>query len=758
MRAVIIGTDFMKDTDGSFKTLETNTNIGLEFVSGDFIDSSSIISLIENNNINEVHFIYNPKNITISTNVFVPDSTLIITGQNFLSFLSSSINTYSLQNEEFNCIFEEHQTDDSAITIPFIEDADNKLIIRVAYDTTAVIDDTYAKDNWEFLKLMYDVDPNSIPKCYINDDELGIDNIGTELRDNGNHPNYCIKKRITPADNKVYPILYKINTLDQLEEIKSNLEVDEYIQEYIFNSDDVLDNRISFYRSVDMIYGSNLDALNLTIYQKSTLLEYTTNCDYTDNNVVESWDRPKYLPKYTNSNSDISVRIDADENTKILLSDNTIKVAKDLQIGDIVSSINFTELNVSESNYGNWSSNFNDFVNSANPATASVLEKDSFEYFGKIINVELENGALFSDVPHATIFKINYQYETSSVNIEDKHEFNITIGDNSFYFEEIENNPILALYKGETYTFNVNTLTKPFYIKTSSDISDETLYNEGVINNGLEQGVITFTIPLDAPDLLYYSDNNEIIGTIQIKNPKTIIENKFIKFIDYQSLQINDYVLLLDRNSNELIEEKITNIYYTIDKLTAYRINVESPNLFLTLNESDNNRYGIITHNYDYDCYQYFCGTGAIEGYDCGGGWYFDCSSNTDSACIRVGSWYGATDRQCYEDYYTWQGNNYSCGLVGYPNMLGYCNGQKSDKRLKKNIKFLYEQDNGIKVYEFEFIDVVIENNPDLAGVWQGVIAQELINTPFEEALTLEDDGYFIVDYSKISVENKKIN
>ena len=49
---------------------------------------------------------------------------------------------------------------------------DNKLIIRIAYDTTALIDDIYANDNWQFLKLMYDTDENSIPKTYINDEHM----------------------------------------------------------------------------------------------------------------------------------------------------------------------------------------------------------------------------------------------------------------------------------------------------------------------------------------------------------------------------------------------------------------------------------------------------------------------------------------------------------------------------------------------------------------------------------------------------------
>ena len=89
---------------------------------------------------------------------------------------------------------------------------------------------------------MYDTDNNSIPKCYINDTEFGIDSIGDTLRDNGNHPNYCIKKRVTPSVNKIYPKLFKLSTLEQLNDLKSNLEVDEYIQEVMI----YIDNRDTF--------------------------------------------------------------------------------------------------------------------------------------------------------------------------------------------------------------------------------------------------------------------------------------------------------------------------------------------------------------------------------------------------------------------------------------------------------------------------------------------------------------------------------
>ena len=190
MRAVIIGTDFMRDTDGSFKALETNTNIGMDVDIINHIDSGSITNFILDNNIQEVHIIYTPANIEVfeASEVLTPES-------RFHTFLSQSI---CLPNE---ITYIEYRLEKDSITIPQIDDADNKLIIRLSYDTTALMDDVYARDNWEFLKIMHENDANSIPKCYINDLELGVDNIGEDLRDNGNHPNYCIKKSY---------ILYKI--------------------------------------------------------------------------------------------------------------------------------------------------------------------------------------------------------------------------------------------------------------------------------------------------------------------------------------------------------------------------------------------------------------------------------------------------------------------------------------------------------------------------------------------------------------------
>ena len=71
-------------------------------------------------------------------------------------------------------------------------------------------------------------------------------------------------------------------------------------------------------------------------------------------------------------------------------------------------------------------------------------------------------------------------------------------------------NPTLTLIRGNTYVFDlIQTANHAFYIKTEASFGTTNLWNEGVINNGLGQGFITFTVPQDAPNTLYYCNDLE---------------------------------------------------------------------------------------------------------------------------------------------------------------------------------------------------------------------------------------------------------
>ena len=73
----------------------------------------------------------------------------------------------------------------------------------------------------------------------------------------------------------------------------------------------------------------------------------------------------------------------------------------------------------------------------------------------------------------------------------------------SYYtFNGGDPNPTLTLTRGVTYTFFIDAdPSHPFEI--ASDLVGTT-WDEGVVNNNIFNGLLTFTVPVNAPDTLYY--------------------------------------------------------------------------------------------------------------------------------------------------------------------------------------------------------------------------------------------------------------
>lgn len=639
MRAVIIGTDFMKDTDGTFKALETNTNIQLDTQWSLNYDGSAFENFILSNNFTEVVLISNQSNKlnhashtvneeiqqlrNITKNNLDNSLPFIKFNYNFDSYLESFLTENSIQ-------FTKVTTDTTSTNIPFVEDSDSKLIIRLSYDTTALIDDYYTRDNWGFLKLMYDADNNSIPKCYINDTEFGIDSIGTILRDNGNHPNYCIKKRVTPSDNKIYPKLFKLSTLEQLNDLKSNLVVDEYIEEYIFNTDDLFEGRLNTYRSIDLVYGPNLDIINLQIVEKTKSLPVLDSADFDDTNQVQHWDRMRYLQKFYSSVSEIGIEASATDNTKILLPNGTTKLAKSLQLGDEVKTLNIPNIPDSDvmGSLDEWSTSYDSVINDYQlSSTFLAHEAITSDYYGILVTFNTEVNTIFSDLGHAKI----------------------------------------------------------------------------MVKDG---------------------------------------EN--VRFERYVSLKIGDKVLIYDTNISQLITTTITDVNFRFDKFTAYTLDFEEIDWFITMEETENqSRYGLITHNYDYDCR-------IIEAYSLDGPayFYFQYCNSGGLAYIFLND--ESVTIVCAKYFYGPGGSGVAVLGDGTFADNGFCNSQKSDIQYKENIHLVGVSNSGLNIYQYNY-----KNKKEL---YQGVIAQELIGTNFENALSLNIDGLYEVDYNKIDVEFKKLN
>ncbi len=112
---------------------------------------------------------------------------------------------------------------------------------------------------------------------------------------------------------------------------------------------------------------------------------------------------------------------------------------------------------------------------------------------------------------------------TYTVTVEDE-------GDNYVYLfspDGLTRNPTLTLYRGQTYNFSIDSKNNPFSIKTLRVAGTLERQTDGVSANGVEVGTITFKVPVNSPDVLFYvseADAN-LGGVLEIKD---IDENSFL--------------------------------------------------------------------------------------------------------------------------------------------------------------------------------------------------------------------------------------
>ena len=76
----------------------------------------------------------------------------------------------------------------------------------------------------------------------------------------------------------------------------------------------------------------------------------------------------------------------------------------------------------------------------------------------------------------------------------------------------------------------------------------------------------------------------------------------------------------------------------------------------------------------------------------------------------------------------------------------------KSDISLKEDIKLIGKSDKGLNIYKFKYKDKSYGD-----GTYTGVIAQELKDTKYKDAVLNASDGYLVVDYNKIDVNFERI-
>jgi len=111
--------------------------------------------------------------------------------------------------------------------------------------------------------------------------------------------------------------------------------------------------------------------------------------------------------------------------------------------------------------------------------------------------------------------------------------FTVTEVDNgnnyTFLFtpDGLTNNPTLTLYRGQTYVFDITSPNNPFSIKIIRTEGELDRYTDGIVGNGITNGRLIFEVPLDAPNVLFYTSEKylEAGGVFHILD---IDENTFL--------------------------------------------------------------------------------------------------------------------------------------------------------------------------------------------------------------------------------------
>ena len=392
MKATIIGSDLLQTGD-SVKFLEINTNTTIYNEGADLLDYTSLFEVLNTNNITEFHFIwtegdsYKPLNQQYRFKDILEEKCL----ENQISFFDYMVPVGS-------------------VTVPYIEDGTNKFILRQAFDTTALIDETYCADKFEFFSLM--AESGYIPKTYFSSENIQLNSLDNVDFTTTTTPNLWIKARYPTYDPLIYPALYRVSDVNELNDLKTTTENNYLTQEFVFSQDNVVEGRYSIIRSIDIIYGSNLDIVNLGGYTQSTILPLSFSEDefITGTSKLNQKSRYKYITKELGNYAKNDYHTDDD--SLILDYNGTLKDIDTIQIGDLVRSIDFLDFNENHASkfdetkittYG-WDGTIqqsNDTLTQTGTSLQNIISSSVDTIY---IRITLADGRTWTDAPSATYY------------------------------------------------------------------------------------------------------------------------------------------------------------------------------------------------------------------------------------------------------------------------------------------------------------------------------------------------------------------
>jgi hypothetical protein len=355
MKGTLFSADFVKDSSGNHRLLELNTDTAISNVAASQIDYSSFTDILNTESISEVVVIYK------------------LFHENIVNGLENYINS----NCPFITTFTKHLEEKDTIYPTTVVDSPTKFILRMAYDENAILDSEYCKNSTSILTLFADNnDLNSIPGFSYGD----YDHLSREVNPS-NVPDVVVKDATTT--------LHKVNSFYKIG--KSSESIDDRFNELktketgkiITNFYNTGDTSSKSYRSLSIVYGGNLDVINLISYEVDAVFEKPTEPLPNDDTVISTEVDIKHYYEFSTNfirvtkNHGMSGLLSEEEVKK---SDGTYQTISDLVIGDALESYTVSGSPDSdvESVFLSWSYPGNSLPEGSSSTTATINSNNQF--------------------------------------------------------------------------------------------------------------------------------------------------------------------------------------------------------------------------------------------------------------------------------------------------------------------------------------------------------------------------------------------
>jgi intein/homing endonuclease len=566
MKGTLFSADFVEDEIGNLRLLEINTDTSTSDNNLAHFNYDNFITLLDENNITEVVVIHKP-----------------YIHQHLVDNLSASLNI----SASFITSFTEVKESTNIIYPTSVQDTSNKFILRLAYDESAILDSEYCKGNLNLLKLFADANQEDMITQFYHSSSLHGE---YNTLDNGfnspNLPDYVVKNSERPNILKFYKVGSESES--DTNEIRVNRLLssvtNEYnvIEKYHTNNNIEIDNKTSSIRVFSILYGSDLDLVEIAHFKSYSTFELPTVELYDSSSYINELDAKHYY-EFASNFFKITTAVDGILNTHLVLkSDDTEVEVSNLVVGDVLKSyyVSGTILDETEGTAESyqWNSEGSSlpsgsyltssvvvYINEKELHLKSLCNINVNEDDGSSIYVGLNKSFLVYDsltdsikwklamyIQPNTDYLLDYDGSTAQVTFNNV----IIINESNFKLVEIDvEDTDTYIIAGSTPVNAFITHNAPCFVAgTKITLSDGTLKNiEDVVS-----GDVVSTFNLDKNKIV-----SNVVNNVFSKKVNTVVEYTFENG-DTLKCTLDHPIYVIDKGWSSFSEE-LSNKLYTID-------------------------------------------------------------------------------------------------------------------------------------------------------------------------------------------------